>query len=72
MVTVTGSRLHQCIWCCQRREGVDAEFRDGLRGFLCWSDFRRAVKARTNSGGGPSHASGQRDKAPAATVAERN
>ena len=37
-----------CIWCCEIKRGLPVEFTDGLKGFLCWKDFRNAVKTRSN------------------------
>jgi hypothetical protein len=37
----------KCVWCCQTTEGVEATFKDGLKGFLCKKDFWAAVKARS-------------------------
>jgi len=48
MVTISSSGEGKCVWCQQEKEGVVAEFPDGLRGHLCWSDFKTAVKVRLN------------------------
>lgn len=47
MTTIKSSGAGRCIWCCQKKDGVVAEFQDGLQGHLCWADFRKAVKVRT-------------------------
>ena len=47
MVTITKSSLGRCIWCCTEKDGVHAQFADGLAGHLCWTDFRKAVKTRS-------------------------
>lgn len=47
MVTITSASEGKCVFCCTQTEGVTADFKDGLKGFLCWKDFRAAVKART-------------------------
>ena len=38
----------QCVWCRETKAGLTADFPDGLKGFLCWKDFRNAVKVRSN------------------------
>ena len=48
MGTIVSYGEGKCIWCCQNTEGVDATFKDGLRGFLCKKDFWAAVKARSD------------------------
>ena len=47
MVTITKSGVGRCIWCCTEKDGVTAQFVDGLVGHLCWADFRKAVKTRS-------------------------
>ena len=37
----------KCVWCCQIKDGVDVAFDDGLQGFFCWADFKKAVNARS-------------------------
>ncbi len=46
MITIKSSGVGRCVWCCQNKDGVVAEFEDGLKGHLCWGDFRKAVKVR--------------------------
>ena len=38
-----------CVWCRETRRGLFADFSDGLKGFFCWKDFRKAVKVRSSS-----------------------
>ncbi len=38
----------RCVWCRETKAGLTVAFQDGLKGFLCWKDFRNAVKARSN------------------------
>jgi hypothetical protein len=49
MVTVTSSGTDRCVWCCQEKDGVVADFEDGLGGHFCWADFRKAVKKRSQN-----------------------
>jgi len=47
LATIKSSGEGRCVWCCaDGKEGLEVEFNDGLKGFLCWADFRAAVKAR--------------------------
>jgi hypothetical protein len=55
MVTVTNFAERTCIWCtAEKKEGVEAEFKDGLKGFLCKSCFWRAVRVRAEKYNGKS------------------
>jgi len=47
MITIKSSGTGRCVWCCQKKDGLVAEFEDGLQGHLCWGDFRKAVKVRS-------------------------
>ena len=47
MVTIHSFTEGKCIWCRQTTEGVQFQFQDGLKGFLCKRDFWSALKART-------------------------
>ena len=47
MVTIQSFTEGKCIWCRQTTEGVQVQFQDGLKGFLCKRDFWSALKART-------------------------
>lgn len=38
-----------CVWCTKRGDGVDAEFVDGLKGFLCKGCLIRALKVRSGT-----------------------
>jgi hypothetical protein len=50
LVTISRYTSGTCVWCCkQTDDGVEAQFQDGLSGFLCWPDFKKAVKARSGS-----------------------
>lgn len=49
MVTITDSGKAKCVWCFEEKEGVKADFKDGLKGHLCWPDFRSAVKVRSRN-----------------------
>lgn len=53
MITITESGEGKCVWCCKDAEGVTAKFRDGLSGHLCWPDFKKAVKVRSENGKPP-------------------
>jgi hypothetical protein len=46
IATIKSNGTARCYFCCQEKEGVDAEFRDNLKGFFCWNHFREALKAR--------------------------
>lgn len=46
MVTLKRFGEGTCIWCTKRTEGVEAEFKDGLVGFLCKRDLFSALKVR--------------------------
>lgn len=47
-VTINQYTTGTCIWCRQTDEGVQAQFKDGLSGFLCKKDFWAALKARAS------------------------
>lgn len=47
MVTIEKCSEGRCMFCFQDREGVQAAFADGLRGFLCQKHFWQAVRVRT-------------------------
>ena len=47
MVTIHSFTEGKCVWCRQTSEGVQVQFQDGLKGFLCKRDFWSALKART-------------------------
>ena len=48
LVTIDKHSAGTCVWCRKRTDdGVEAKFQDGLSGFLCWTDFKKAVKARS-------------------------
>lgn len=50
LVTISRHASGTCVWCCkQTNDGVEAQFQDGLSGFLCWTDFKKAVKARSGN-----------------------
>lgn len=46
MVTITAFTEGKCVWCLKRAEGVHAEFKDGLIGFLCRKHFWQALQMR--------------------------
>ena len=51
MVTVKEAKNAKCVWCAKTREGVQVTFTDGsLSAFVCWADFRKLVKARSEIG----------------------
>ena len=50
IVTITACQRGRCTWCCGEGEVLAVEFRDGLRGSLCWADFKKALKVRAASG----------------------
>ena len=51
MVTVKEAKTAKCVWCAKTREGVQVTFTDGsLNAFVCWADFRKLVKARSENG----------------------
>jgi len=51
MVTVKESKSAKCVWCAKTRDGVQVSFSDGsLNAFVCWADFRKLVKARSENG----------------------
>lgn len=51
MVTVKEAKNAKCVWCAKTREGVQVTFADGsLNAFVCWADFRKLVKARSEIG----------------------
>jgi len=47
MLTITEYGEGQCAWCLAQGEGVQANFKDGLTGFLCRKHFWEALKARS-------------------------
>ena len=48
MVTIHSLNRDKCVWCAKVREGVQVSFSDGsLSGFVCWSDFRKLLKSRS-------------------------
>lgn len=48
LVTINKHSAGTCVWCRkQTDDGVETKFQDGLSGFLCWTDFKKAVKARS-------------------------
>ena len=52
MVTVKEAKTGKCVWCAKYREGVQINFTDGsLNALVCWPDFRRLVKARSENNG---------------------
>ena len=47
LLSIHGTGRGTCVWCLREdAEGVDARFRDGLAGFFCWTDLRRALRVR--------------------------
>lgn len=48
MVTIEKCCEGRCMFCFQDREGVQAAFADGLRGFLCQKHFWQAVRVRSS------------------------
>lgn len=51
MLTLKSSGKSTCLWCAEEKEGVEMEMHDGsFKGFLCWTDFRQIVKARSQNG----------------------
>lgn len=51
MVTVKEAKSAKCVWCAKTRDGVQVSFADGsLNAFVCWADFRRLVKSRSENG----------------------
>lgn len=63
IATIDASETKKCSWCCRVKEGVSAKFPDGLQGFLCWGDFRRAIKNRTSPTPPPSPIGDEKAKA---------
>ena len=63
MVTITQVSEGTCIWCTQRTEGVEAEFQDGLRGFLCWKHLKQAASVRSRGAAAPKNGEGSSGKA---------
>jgi hypothetical protein len=63
MLTIEGYGTGTCIWCRQESEGVQAEFRDGLTGFLCRKHFWQALRIRSDSSA--SRATGRPGSGPA-------
>jgi hypothetical protein len=52
MVNVQSVKCDKCVWCAREQEGVEVVFDDGsISGFVCWSDFRKLLKARSKAGG---------------------
>lgn len=51
MLTIQTYGTGKCVWCRKNAEGVQAEFRDGFKGFLCRKDFWRALKVRAEATG---------------------
>ena len=49
MVTIIRYEAATCIWCLEAAEGVQAEFKDGLKGFLCRRHFWQALKVRSEA-----------------------
>ena len=50
MVTVESLKRDKCVWCAKEQEGVVVTFDDGsISGFVCWSDFRKLLKARSKA-----------------------
>ena len=50
MVTVKEVKTAKCVWCAKTRDGVQVSFTDGsLNAFVCWADFRKLVKARSEN-----------------------
>jgi hypothetical protein len=48
MVTVHSLKHDKCVWCAKEQDGVMVTFDDGsISGFVCWSDFRKLLKARS-------------------------
>lgn len=47
MLTIINYGTGHCMWCLVETEGVQAEFRDGLKGFLCRKHFWQALKIRS-------------------------
>jgi hypothetical protein len=52
MVMINRSGEGTCIWCVKFGDGVDVEFKDGLKGFTCKSCFWKALKVRTEKQNG--------------------
>ena len=57
MVTVKEAKTGRCVLCAKSREGVQISFSDGsLNAFVCWADFRKLVKARSENNHEPATA----------------
>ncbi len=51
MVTVKEAKSGKCVWCAKIRDGVQVSFSDGsLSAFVCWADFRKLAKSRSDNG----------------------
>ena len=48
MLTINGYGEGTCVWCLTKGEGVEADFKDGLTGFLCRKHLWEAMKSRSN------------------------
>lgn len=46
MVTIDKCGQGRCMFCFEDREGVQAAFPDGLKGFLCQKHFWQALRVR--------------------------
>lgn len=46
MITIEKCGEGRCVFCFEDREGVQATFPDGLRGFLCQKHFWQAMRVR--------------------------
>ena len=51
MVTITRYESGTCIWCLKQGEGLAAEFKDGLKGFVCKKCFWAAIRVRAERNG---------------------
>lgn len=47
MLTIKSYGEGTCVWCLSKNEGVQADFKDGLTGFLCRKHFWEALKSRS-------------------------
>lgn len=53
MVTVHALKRDKCVWCAKEQDGVVVSFEDGsISGFVCWSDFKKLLKARAKQNDG--------------------
>ena len=49
MVTIERVGTDTCLWCLEETEGVEAQFDDGLSGFLCKKHFWQALQVRSQA-----------------------